>query len=197
MQDNAGIHTPRAAKRWLDSKRIWYIKWPAYSPDLNAIEQLWWHLKKRKFKHYPQFNNYSIAREEWNDFCEALQECWMSIPKKLIKSLIFSMPQHMEACRKARPPGDGKPSIDHITRVFTPKSPIYTLLWLHYCIVKFWLLVLIGVARALLKQTFDLVLYAVRLAKKQPLESGRIVRGDAQTCKPSHCCHARGYPELF
>ena len=75
MQDNAGIYTSKAAKRWLESKRIRYIKWPAYSPDLNPIEHLWWHLKKRMFKHYPYFNNYSIAKEEWDNFCKALQEC--------------------------------------------------------------------------------------------------------------------------
>jgi transposase len=102
MQDNAGIYTSEAAKHWLESKRIWYIKWSAYSPDLNPIEYLWWHLKKRMFKHYPWFNNYSTAEEEWNDFCEALQECWMSISKKIIKGLILSMPQHIAACRKAR-----------------------------------------------------------------------------------------------
>jgi hypothetical protein len=72
-----------------------------YSPDLNSIEHLWWHLKKRMHKFYPQYNNYSVAEEEWEGFCEALKECWQRIPSSLIKHLIMSMPQRMAACRKA------------------------------------------------------------------------------------------------
>jgi hypothetical protein len=54
------------------------------------------------FKFYPQYNNYSVAEEEWSGFCEALKECWRSIPKKLIKRLIMSMPQRLGACRRAQ-----------------------------------------------------------------------------------------------
>jgi transposase len=101
MQDNARIHTSRAAQAWLTSKHITPIQWPPYSPDLNPIEHLWWHLKKRMHKFYPQYNNYSVAEEEWEGFCEALKECWRRIPSSLIKHLIMSMPQRMAACRKA------------------------------------------------------------------------------------------------
>ncbi|KAF2844102.1 hypothetical protein T440DRAFT_354814, partial [Plenodomus tracheiphilus IPT5] len=76
--------------------------WPAYSPDLNLIEHLWWALKKRMFKFYPQYNNYMRAQEEWDSFCEALKECWRRIPRRLIKQLIRSMPRRMQACRLAR-----------------------------------------------------------------------------------------------
>jgi hypothetical protein len=31
-----------------------------------------------------------------------LKECWRSIPGKLIKQLIMSMPQRLGACRRAR-----------------------------------------------------------------------------------------------
>jgi len=101
MQDNARIHTSRAARAWLTSKHITPIQWPPYSPDLNPIEHLWWHLKKRMHKFYPQYNNYRVAEEEWEGFCEALKECWRRIPSSLIKHLIMSMPRRMAACRKA------------------------------------------------------------------------------------------------
>jgi transposase len=98
MQDNARIHTLRTARAWLSLKHITPIEWPPYSPDLNPIEYLWWHLKKRMHKFYPQYN---VAEEEWDGFCEALKECWRRIPGALIKHLIMSMPWRMAACRRA------------------------------------------------------------------------------------------------
>jgi hypothetical protein len=53
------------------------------------------------FKHYSQYNNYSKAAEEWEGFCKALKECGRSIPGKLIKRLILSMPQLLYAVQKA------------------------------------------------------------------------------------------------
>jgi transposase len=102
MQDNAGIHTSHAVRAFLLHHHINTINWPPYSPDLNPIEHLWSHLKKHMFKYYPQYNNYSIAKQEWEGFCDALKECWRSIPGKLIRSLIMSMPNRLDACRRAR-----------------------------------------------------------------------------------------------
>jgi hypothetical protein len=95
MHDNAGIHTSRVVHKFLADYYITAITWPPYSPDLNSIEHLWWHLKKRMHKFYPQFNNYSRAEDEWEAFCEALKECWRGIPERLIKRLILSMPRCM------------------------------------------------------------------------------------------------------
>jgi len=102
MQDNASIHTAYAVRAFLAEHGITTIDWPPYSPDLNPIEHLWWVLKKLVFKHYPQYNNYSRAQEEWEGFCEALKRCWRMIPGRLIKELILSMPRRLAACRKAR-----------------------------------------------------------------------------------------------
>jgi transposase len=102
MQDNARIHTSRAVVAFLARHHIRVIKWPAYSPDLNPIEHLWWWLKKRMYKVYPQYNNFSVAEEEWDGFCDALKECWRQVPRVLIKKLIMSMPRRLTAVRKAR-----------------------------------------------------------------------------------------------
>ncbi|KNG52888.1 x-pro dipeptidyl-peptidase protein [Stemphylium lycopersici] len=102
MQDNARVHTAAVTRDFLNQHHINPINWPAYSPDLNPIEHLWWHLKKSMYKRYPQYNNYSRATEEWDGFCEALKECWRSIPSKLIKRLILSMPRRLHTCIRAR-----------------------------------------------------------------------------------------------
>jgi transposase len=71
MQDGAGIHRARVVRSFLQQHHINTINWPAYSPDLNPIEHLWHALKRRMFKLYPQYNNWSQAQEEWDGFCEA------------------------------------------------------------------------------------------------------------------------------
>jgi transposase len=101
MQDGAGIHRARVVQPFFKLHHITTLDWPPYSPDLNPIDHLWWVLKKRMYKLYPQYNNWSKAAEEWEGFCESLKECWRSIPAKLIKRLILSMPRRLEACRRA------------------------------------------------------------------------------------------------
>jgi transposase len=102
QQDNARIHTAAATRAFLARHGIRTINWPPYSPDLNPIEHMWWHLKKLLHKHYPEFNNFSRAEEEWDRFCEALKECWRAIPSRLIKQLIMSMPARIRACQRSR-----------------------------------------------------------------------------------------------
>jgi hypothetical protein len=102
MQNNAGIHRSRAVAAFHQEHHITTIRWPAYSPDLNPIEHLWWVLKKRMYKLYPQYNNYSKSQEEWDGFCGTLKECWRGIPGKLIKRLIMSMPRRLAAVRRAK-----------------------------------------------------------------------------------------------
>lgn len=102
MQDNARINTSAAVRTFLENHQITTLDWPAYSPDLNPIEHLWWQLKRRMNKFYPQYNNYSYTQEQWDGFCEALKDCWRKIPSRYIEALIGSMPHRLAACRASR-----------------------------------------------------------------------------------------------
>jgi transposase len=101
MQNNARVHTSHRTRAFLAEHHITPITWPAYSPDLNPIEHLWYHLKKSMYRCYPQYNNYMRAIEEWDGFCRALKECWRRIPGALIRSLILRMPRRVHACKRA------------------------------------------------------------------------------------------------
>ncbi len=71
------------------------LKWPAQSPDLNPIEHLWDHLKRR-------LGEYETAPNGILELWERIEKEWEAIPASECQKLIESMPRRVEQVIKAK-----------------------------------------------------------------------------------------------
>ena len=93
QHDNAPAHTARLTQQWLDDNDVQCMMWPAQSPDLNIIENLWDHIGKQILKDRPADK-------------PALIQCLMrtrnSLTLQTIQQLYHSLPRRVHAMTRAR-----------------------------------------------------------------------------------------------
>lgn len=88
QQDNAPIHAAKLTKEFFKARNIPVLEWPAVSPDLNPIEDLWGMLSAAVYKNGQQFDTLKELKR-------ALQEEWQKIPENKLKALVNSMPRRL------------------------------------------------------------------------------------------------------
>ncbi len=68
QQDNAKPHTAAITTAWLHSGRVRVMNWPACSPDLSPIENIWRILKRKIRQRQPQTLQQleTYIRQEWD-----------------------------------------------------------------------------------------------------------------------------------
>ncbi|GFY00410.1 transposable element Tcb2 transposase [Trichonephila clavipes] len=81
MDDNATCHRTLAVQDCLDSEGIQRLVWPAHSPDLNPIENVWDALGRQVAgRNYPPTNKNTLIR--------ALTEEWDKLPQQLLDNVV-------------------------------------------------------------------------------------------------------------
>ncbi|GFV35788.1 transposable element Tc1 transposase [Trichonephila clavipes] len=89
MDDNATCHRTLAVQDCLDSEGIQRLVWPARSPDLKPIENVWDALGRQVAgRNYPPTNRNTLIR--------ALTEEWDKLPQQLLDNVVQSMVRRVE-----------------------------------------------------------------------------------------------------
>jgi hypothetical protein len=88
QQDNAAIHTSKETKQWIKDQKLDLLDWPARSPDLNPVENIWGILVRRI---YAEGKQYASVEE----LKAAILEAWENIEKSVLQNLVNSMPNRI------------------------------------------------------------------------------------------------------
>ena len=105
MQDNAPVHTSHVIQNWLGDfsreNQIELLDWPAYSPDLNPIENTWKFLNDAINDKFPDLKVLPRSHNALDRLIHAAIVCWNELEDRLFEPVIKSMPRRMEAVIEA------------------------------------------------------------------------------------------------
>lgn len=93
QQDNATPHSAKITTTFLQDVKT--LPWPARSPDLSPIENVWVEVKRRV---------YGVGQETPNllQLEQKVIKAWKEIPQEEIRSLYTSMPKRIVECLRAK-----------------------------------------------------------------------------------------------
>jgi hypothetical protein len=94
MQDNAPVHRAQIVKNWMTENSVSCISWPAYSPDLNPIEEVW-SLMKRKL-------NGRCLVKSLDQLDEQVQQIWSEFSVSYVRNLYNSIQNRLRECIKQK-----------------------------------------------------------------------------------------------
>jgi DDE superfamily endonuclease len=102
--DNAPIHNSRTTRALFDQYNLPVMKWPANSPDLNPIENLWTAMKAEFHKEWEALGSKrpSQSAQAMEVYRELLKRVWKEALGSLPGKLVESMPRRIAAVIEAK-----------------------------------------------------------------------------------------------
>ena len=89
QHDNALLHTSILTKTFLHERNLKVLKWPAHSPDLNPIENVWGLLAGEVYSNGKQ---YFSAQELKDD----LNKTWKKLDEKSLKPFLVLLKNRVQ-----------------------------------------------------------------------------------------------------
>jgi hypothetical protein len=90
QEDNARPHKAKVTIAFREENALRTLPWPAQSPDLNPIENLWAEIKRR-------LHNLKQKPSNIDELEKCVEKVWRAIPNETIENLVDSMPRRVEA----------------------------------------------------------------------------------------------------
>ena len=95
MQDNAPVHKSNHSMEWLRSREVNVMDWPAQSPDMNPIENVWGIMKREIARNISQIKCKA-------DLWRACQNVWAQLTPVDINQLYQTLPNRCSEVRKMK-----------------------------------------------------------------------------------------------
>ncbi|KAK7089508.1 hypothetical protein V1264_024528 [Littorina saxatilis] len=94
QDDNARPHRARVVNDFLQQSGVNRMEWPACSPDLNPIENLWDELDRKVRSNHPPLRDVQ-------HLYQMLQAEWQALPQRIFTTLVNSMRTRCVECQNS------------------------------------------------------------------------------------------------